>query len=820
VRFSLPFRFASCVAVASWFAVGGSGFAENDWAYRGGPLPAASSAGKSVEPEQLPGASETFRQIASMAESLSASGWADPRGGEYRELTIPGEADRGENNYPTTFQINGAASTENKGQRKIRGWLLAKAGGNEQRYAVAWDGLVYPVIEIGPPADVDSDVKAALGEKKVTPFFGKVGLVPDRVSLAKVVLLIQLGMQAEAAEMAKRWEEAAKAEDDTYRPDVYTLLATEWLAAQFDRALWAHCRGSYKLALAYLEPIPKARARVEADAPKFGAQMGKPREVPGWGKDLELSFLNQVPALISDEQRRVKEGVTSRPEIADPMSVEDKAKRIALLVRDLEEVAAHPIISKSYIDFSYDPVVKALVAQGEDAVDSLIEALANDPRFTRSVDGGWGGYQWQPGRSRVVGVEEPALAALVGILRSRDQLPNLDVPYVNYGPMPPKLKRAELARMVRAYWEKYRGKPLVERWYGLLADNAALPGAWAEAAENLTLKESEGVPVYGEMNFVREPKPGQPDPMRGEVLRDKVKPSVSELMAKRLKEAFAWGKKSGESFSMHPAKRLAKALAKWDGAEERKTLRWYSQELEKLVAEKKDGWERESMEELIRTYVARKKAGDETALADYAKWVLAQDARKYSRSGYGLFAPLWVYPGDPALAGVAERLFLDPASSWRQEEDRDWITRGADTPLVAVPEYCALVLEQLDNPLVIGRVELKPDERGTSPITYLTYPPIDDANEAPKRESAPMQDLRMCDQIADKLTRVRGVPEFSPHWPMEKRDKAIAGISAFVRKYGSRWASKAQYPWDDVTSREAELRFPQLGRPATQEDVA
>lgn len=838
-RFPYPLRFVPCLAAASWFALGGSCFAEKDWAYGGGPLPTASSAEKNGEPGEsakVAGAPETFREIAGMMESLFAAGWADPRGREYRELTIPGEADGGEFKYPTTFRIDGSPILENQRRQKIRGWLLPKVDGNEQRYAVAWDGLVYPVIEIGPPMDLGADVKAALGEKKVTPFSGKVGMAADRVSLAKVVLLLRLGMKTEAAEMAGLWEEAATVADDDYKPEVYTILTTEWLGTQFARARWAHCAGRSKLALAYLEPIPKARAKVEEDARRFGVHIGEPKEVPGWGKDLELSFLNQIPALIADEQRRIEEGVTSRPEIADPKSVADKAKRIALLIRDLEEVDAHPLMSKGYIDFTLDPVVKALVAQGEDAVEPLIDALANDHRLTKTVDGGRGWWdRWQPWRTRIVGAEEPALAALVGIFRSRDQLPSLDVPYVNYGPMDPKLKRAELAKVIQAYWEKYRGKPLVERWYGLLADDDAMPRAWAEAAENLTLRESQPVQVYGEQLFERAPEPGQPDPMRGEVLRHRAEPSVSLLMAKRFRDAYALGreseelhravpgtvfdpgKRSADPFPMIPVEKLAKALAVWDGPKQLETFRWYSGELEKKVAEQKDLRERGSMDELIRTYIARKKAGDGKALADYGKWVPALDAKKYSGSELKFFAPLWVFPGDPALAEVSRRLFLDPASPWRPGAagvNPGWIAGGADTPLVAVPEYRALLLEQLENQLVVGSVELKPEEKGSSEIVRLPWP-ADESKSAP----APLQDLRLCDLIADRLTRVRGVPEFTPHWPKDKRDKAIVQISAFVRQYGGRWSRRPDYPPDDMTSLQAELKFPPLERPATKKDV-
>jgi len=836
-RFPLPIRFVPCLAVSFWFALGESSFAEKDWAYQGGPLPTASSTEKSAEPHEsvkVAGAPETFRHIAGMMDSLFAVGWADPRGGEYRELTIPGEERTADSGYPTTLQADGSPSV----QQRIHGWLLPKAEGIEQRYAVGWDGLVYPVIEIGPSADLSADIEAALMKENFSPISGKFGLEPSGISLAKVVLLLRLGKHGEAAEMARRWEEAASLLSNGERPGISTWLVSDWLSAQLDRAIWAHRRGQHKLALAYLEQIPKSRTLLQEEAGKLDIRLNDERNSSVRHQDLELYFLNQVPELIADEKRRVTENVISRPEIADPESVADKTERIGLLIRDLEESdASQFLINKGYISFADDQVVKALVSQGEDAVEPLLVTLESDPRLTRAVDETYW-TRWQPNLSRVAGVEEAALAALVGILRSRDQFPTLDLPYVNYGPMPPRLKREELAKVIRAYWEKYRGKPLVERWYGLLMDDVASPRVWAEAAENLTLRESQQVAVYGELIPVIPPQPGQPDPMRGEVLRHKAVPSISQLMAKRLREAYALGreseklhraipgtvfdpsKESADPFPMIPAEKLAKALAAWDGENELETLRWYSQELERAAEEKKNGEDARSREQLIRIYVARRMAGDETALADYARWVLGLDAKKYSTQlDIRYFAPLWLFPDDPALADVAKTLFLDPASPWRSSADGinpSWMALGANSPLVAVPEFRELLLERLGNQLVVGRVELKPDGRFASFQSFIS-----NTSEYGGAESIPepKQDFRLSDKIAEQLARVRGVPGFSPGWPKEKRDKVIAQISAFVSQYGDRWAARAAYLSNDFSATQAELHFPQRDRPATKEDV-
>ena len=43
---------------------------------------------------------------------------------------------------------------------RTHGWVLP--GKVEQRFAVCWNGLVYPAISVGEPADLRADVRAAV----------------------------------------------------------------------------------------------------------------------------------------------------------------------------------------------------------------------------------------------------------------------------------------------------------------------------------------------------------------------------------------------------------------------------------------------------------------------------------------------------------------------------------------------------------------------------------------------------------------------------------------------------------------------------------
>ena len=55
---------------------------------------------------------------------------------------------------------------------------------------------------------------------------------------------------------------------------------------------------------------------------------------------------------------------------------------------------------------------------------------------------------------------------------------------------------------VRAYWEKNRAVPLVERWYRTLADDDAGPAEWLQAAGNIVQPENVSV-VPGSTAFAQ-----------------------------------------------------------------------------------------------------------------------------------------------------------------------------------------------------------------------------------------------------------------------------------------------------------------------------
>ena len=753
--------------------------------------------------------------VVSACQDLFDAGLADPRDCEYREIVVPFRTEPRWRPAPDADAV------------QTHGWVLPAQPGESQQYAVCWDGLVHPLLSVGVTADLDGDMQKMLTHKEIPmspgtrddpslPSSAK-SMAFDQFTLIKLPLLLRLGKVDLAEGVWNRLQAWIKAsnwnEDELKQEDPFVILSHEWLRSTLDRALDAHVRDDAKLALACLHPIPGMRKRVEEIAAKRSAVFAGANQ--DWRPSLrtfDLRHLDQVPVLIDEEQRRIKENVTNREEEFGPEKVADKKQRIALLIRDLEDVEAYPFMMPGYVVFGESPVVKGLVGEGEDAVDPLLDCLEHDQRLTRSVDNG----------VRVIGVEEPAFAALQGIFKSAQQFPSLKEPYVNWGHGNPELERTALAAQIRSYWNKVRGTTQPERWYATLLNDNATPDAWAEAASNIVLPDDAdlfsgwGVGMMGH-------NPGSPVHFRGEILRSKTNPSISDLLIKRLKETMA-AKAPKSPFPLEAPKKLVTSLAKWDGKNQVETLRWYCGELQKIILPQTDNNGPGQIQDLVSTCLRRHELGDSQALSEYAQWLRAADAQKLDKLAqmYGAFflSPVWSYPDDPAMVSLSQWLFEDPKSPWSTGPggiDPDWIATSVHNPLESIPAFRALILQGLRNKKVVGSVEVTP----TNIMVQYHYG-NGDSNNDPDAVVGTKQPVRLCDYIASRISRYQGAPRFETYWPESRRDSVIEDSIAFLKHYGNQLSYKTKsddsmgYPSfpDDLP------HFPVLDHPATNEEAA
>ncbi len=114
---------------------------------------------------------EEPKLLMKVTEMLFGLGMADPRGCDYRQIKVMtgsvwGNYDRGAwNTDGTVIQTHG--------------WVLPTDGKSAQRFAVCWNGWVYPVLAVGDPCSVDEDV-----QKQLQPLDKKRKMCPSSADCA------------------------------------------------------------------------------------------------------------------------------------------------------------------------------------------------------------------------------------------------------------------------------------------------------------------------------------------------------------------------------------------------------------------------------------------------------------------------------------------------------------------------------------------------------------------------------------------------------------------------------------------------------------
>jgi hypothetical protein len=363
--------------------------------------------------------------LSKAAATLFEQGLADPRGLEYREIEIA---------VGNPWDGGGYAF-------KTHGWIFPD-NGKPDRFAIAWNGLVYPVVRIGNAADLHKDWPPdAKIPKDPSWAFEEASesrsVSPTPPTALKIVLLLRLG----EVDIDNRISKFIKPEEG---PDPYLSLANDWAWFAFDRAICAHERGDDRLALADARRLSKIQPLVESEAKR--RTFPPPRDFPDSRfpdrSHFYLSFLKQLPDLLADCERRLAEQKKSSL----------RQDEIASLIVDLQNVDARQWAQPGGVTLAEDPRVQALVMRGNEVVEPLLDAMENDTRLTRSVS-----FRGDFFRSRyLISVSETAYAALVDLLRV-----DFHTDGVDSGPVSNK----ELVAKIRSYWAKMGSLPPAERFY-------------------------------------------------------------------------------------------------------------------------------------------------------------------------------------------------------------------------------------------------------------------------------------------------------------------------------------------------------------------
>lgn len=328
-------------ALAFFFARGAAVFASLNF-----PVPPQQYA-----PWKAP-ATRLSAELVGAARDLFVLGLPDPRGCEYREITI------------TVGDVWGHVRDV-----KTRGWVLpsnSAAGGTQKQFGIAWNGLIYPLQSSGARFNVRDDLTnlPPFEIREALPETASVNCPPQ--SLLGVCLLLRLGESASAETLWRAARRSPLSRTDIKRGAPFEELSSQWAWTIWNRALCAHLRGADELSLQDARLIHHLQGQIENRA-QAARRKSKNKA------RFQISFLAPLRLLLSDQERRAKNETFK------------SSTEIAALMRDLENVSARQWGQPGGVDLTTSPVVQEIIAHGNEAVPALLDTMAQDYRLTRAV---------------------------------------------------------------------------------------------------------------------------------------------------------------------------------------------------------------------------------------------------------------------------------------------------------------------------------------------------------------------------------------------------------------------------------------------------
>jgi len=433
------------------------------------------------------------------------------------------------------------------------------------------------------------------------------------------------------------------------------------------------------------------------------------------------------------------------------------AERIPALIRDLDLVAVRPRGQPNGAMLAQSPVVAALITEGDAAVAPLIDCLATDQRLTRSVRFG---ADFSRDRNPIP-VTGAARAALQAILLT--DFPN--------------------ATGWRAYWQRFHGMRIEERWFTLLRDDNAGMGRWLETAASITQPDNV-INVPGTGFSYRPPAATNASPqLRGEWLRAKSRPSVSELLARRALEI---SPTNAPNYDLGTACEIGLRLAAWEPAAAGPLATALMRRLQ-TVAEYSDpgaqrSWPAQPLgRDMARLTVVRVNAGEAGALEEYAAWLQTVTPETLGHTLPESLGPLMSFPTNAVMQSLARNLFGETNSSWGK---LPWQGPSYFNPiesgLIQLPAFRQLLGRELEVKTVCGFWEWRPgmvsyqltNVANASSSWTLELPVPDQPAAGTKVE------LRWCDWIAFSLAKTMQIPTFNPFASLAQRDEAVESAQA------------------------------------------
>ena len=297
----------------------------------------------------------------------------------------------------------------------------------------------------------------------------------------------------------------------------------------------------------------------------------------------------------------------------------------------------------------------------KEGLTPLLDCYEHDERLTRVIPASHTGPRAD---LTIVDVRSAAYAALESLIET----PQFAPPYpARTTAQEEEAARKTSAQGIQEYWKKYRGLSRDERIFAILRDDN---GQWLEAASIIVQPTNKPVMPLVSWGYPWGLPLDVADATRmlGESLRVKEKPSVTELLIKRIHDVLERGKDSADDAgALNGACNLAFCLTKWDGQAGLGVL----QELCAGAFQKLAPTHYSSLcshmdlaGQLSAMVQLRAKAGDTNALREYALWLKAVEPQHFFLQIGAMLTPLARFPDSPAWTGLWELLFDDEKSAW------------------------------------------------------------------------------------------------------------------------------------------------------------
>ena len=736
----------------------------------------------------------------SAAESIFAAGFANPQGCEYAEISV----------------AVGSLWSGDGGVIDTHGWLIP--GTNSPRFAVCWNGLVYPVVKTsGKPADVRADIAATLEDNYREN--GWVLREEDAVShrsthVLKGLMLLRLGEEQLAYDYWASLIERDKAsrpgaritkpaparlylpgtesvklpEPEPAKPaapskpalpqaaaDPFMDWATLWASSALDRAMCAFMRGDDRLALQGVRPLMDAGTALEKSAVARGVP--KPANAVRY-----FDFLDIAPQLFVELTRRTAPTMRPAPSLESVLARTHRAERIAGFLARFPELAPKQRSQSGGLSpWTDDAAVTGLMEEGQAAVEPMLAFLESDAAagYTRAV-----GFNrdFAPGR-----VLHPVSSAVNETLKTMLRIKPLDAV------VPPRELAAAgekanllLAGKLRAHIQRYGIVTLEEGWYQVLTNDTAGRDVWEQAIKGITTPARGGGASPGR----------SADRLQGESLREKAAPTVTELMQKRIGN---WRLQTEqEQLGLTRHLELIRRVGLWEPGAEVPLLAATAAAVVEAwntdlgLPQRKAGVGAMLGRNIARISLDRAALGDTNALPDYAAWlrrVTDEDYRQWQDNRLARqhpLEPLWQFPTHPAMAEIASFLFDPERSGLRSRLQfsagiNSLVVLESGTALARLPAFRALLVKALEDQTVIGSVRILGNGRYEVRDNSGRIANFRRQDEEKLADPSDAQPLRYCDFVGPGMSSWAGLPKMELYWSAEERDAALAVFIAALK---------------------------------------